>query len=231
MCKRVLCVPLALGVALVLAGCSTTLSPSPASTAVPEPANLTVRKQQVASYVNTGEYGREIARVALEANKFLTKRAPRLAAEGRKIAVVFDIDDTTLTNYPHILANDFGSSSKIWAAWVAEGRAHAIIPVQTVYDTALRLKLEVFFITGRTESERLSTEKNLRDVGYEAWTGIYCQPDDYKGTTRAFKTGVRRKLVAEGHVILANIGDQASDLEGGRAERTFKLPNPFYLTE
>jgi hypothetical protein len=25
-----------------------------------------------------------------------------------------------------------------------------------------------------------------------------------------------------------NMGDQLSDLEGGYAERTFKLPNPFY---
>ena len=28
---------------------------------------------------------------------------------------------------------------------------------------------------------------------------------------------------------IANLGDQESDLIGGHAERTFKLPNPFYL--
>jgi hypothetical protein len=28
--------------------------------------------------------------------------------------------------------------------------------------------------------------------------------------------------------IVANMGDQPSDLEGGFAERTFLLPNPFY---
>jgi acid phosphatase len=32
-------------------------------------------------------------------------------------------------------------------------------------------------------------------------------------------------------VIIANMGDQASDLAGGHAEKTFKLPNPFYLTK
>jgi hypothetical protein len=26
-----------------------------------------------------------------------------------------------------------------------------------------------------------------------------------------------------------NIGDQMSDLDGGFAERTYKLPNPFYF--
>ncbi len=32
----------------------------------------------------------------------------------------------------------------------------------------------------------------------------------------------------EGYRIIASIGDQWSDLEGGSAERVFKLPNPFY---
>ena len=39
------------------------------------------------------------------------------------------------------------------------------------------------------------------------------------------------RLEAEGYTIIGNIGDQLSDLEGGHAERTFKLPNPFYLTK
>jgi hypothetical protein len=31
-------------------------------------------------------------------------------------------------------------------------------------------------------------------------------------------------------MIIVNIGDQ-SDLEGGHAEMTFKVPNPFYFIE
>jgi len=34
--------------------------------------------------------------------------------------------------------------------------------------------------------------------------------------------------VDQGYAIVVNIGDQMSDLDGGFAERTFKLPNPFY---
>lgn len=59
---------------------------------------------------------------------------------------------------------------------MAEGRAHAIIPVQTVYDTAIRNDVAVFFITGRKESDRPGTERNLRDVGYEKWTEIFYKP-------------------------------------------------------
>lgn len=44
-----------------------------------------------------------------------------------------------------------------------------------------------------------------------------------------FKAAERRKLVEQGYTIIVNMGDQMSDLEGGFAERTYKLPNPFYF--
>jgi putative acid phosphatase of HAD superfamily subfamily IIIB len=46
---------------------------------------------------------------------------------------------------------------------------------------------------------------------------------DYKSTKRAeIETTFRVQ-------IIANVGDQQSDLDGGYAERTFKVPNPFYF--
>jgi hypothetical protein len=35
-------------------------------------------------------------------------------------------------------------------------------------------------------------------------------------------------LSTEAITIVLNMGDQESDLMGGYAQRTFKLPNPFY---
>ena len=43
-----------------------------------------------------------------------------------------------------------------------------------------------------------------------------------------FKTPVRAAIETDGYTIIANIGDQPSDLLGGFAERIFLLPNPFY---
>jgi acid phosphatase len=194
-----------------------------------EPVNLSVAKRTVAVYVNSGNYNREIAEVALQANKYLAKRILKGAKGDKKLAVVFDIDETTLTNLGHMMANDFGYVPEIWDAWVAEGRAHAIVPVQTVYDTAVRGKIDVFFVTGRKDSDRPGTEKNLREVGYDTWTKIYYKADNDKRSTEVYKTAVRKQLEADGYVIVANIGDQLSDLDGGHAERVFKLPNPFYL--
>ena len=37
------------------------------------------------------------------------------------------------------------------------------------------------------------------------------------------------KLTEAGYTIVLSMGDQQSDLDGGYAERTFKLPNPVYF--
>lgn len=199
-----------------------------------EPVNLDTSKTAVRRYVDTGEYAQEVAAVALSATHYLNKRIPR-GAKDRKMAVVFDIDETTLSNAPHIIAQDFGYRDEVWDQWVKSAQARAIVPVQVAYDLAVREKVEVFFITGRSESQRAATERNLRDVGYETWTRIFFKPapaaNEKKLTAREYKTGVRRQLTAEGYVIIANFGDQHSDLDGGYAEKTFKLPNPFYLIE
>ena len=224
--KRVLCVALAFGLTLA-ALAQSGVAPDPAY----EPANLYPHKLQLRAYIDSGGYAQDVATVALQANKYLAKRIAKGAKPGRKLAIVFDIDETTLSNLPHILANDYGYVPRIWDEWVAEGRARAIVPVQTIYDTAVRGKIAVFFLTGRKESDRAPTERNLRDVGYDTWTRIYYKPaDDPTLTTAAFKTDIRRKLTQEGYLIVANVGDQNSDLTGGYAERSFKLPNPFYIS-
>jgi predicted secreted acid phosphatase len=223
MFKRAYLASLAAGLAVTFLSC-----PARAE----EPANLTAAKQAVNYYVQSGEYAKDVATVALRANKYLARRIPKGAKPGKKLAVVFDIDDTTLTNLSHMAANDYGYVPAVWNAWVAEAHARAIIPVQTVYDTAIRGKIDVIFITGRPETQRAATEHNLRDVGYDTWARIYFKPTtDVMLTNLGFKIDVRRKLTQEGYTIIANIGDQDSDLAGGYAERTFKLPNPFYLAK
>jgi len=44
-----------------------------------------------------------------------------------------------------------------------------------------------------------------------------------------YKSAAREQITKGGHHIVANVGDQASDLSGGFADGTFKLPNPFYF--
>ena len=55
----------------------------------------------------------------------------------------------------------------------------------------------------------------------EIATGASCSTIHYKSATRAH-------IESLGYDIVANFGDQFSDLKGGSADRTFKLPNPNY---
>jgi hypothetical protein len=48
-------------------------------------------------------------------------------------------------------------------------------------------------------------------------------------TTIHYKSATRAHIESMGFHIVANFGDQFSDLSGGHADRTFKLPNPNYF--
>ena len=221
--------------ALAVAGCATVSR---------EPPNLYPHKQEIRAYVDSGAYDHDMASVALRARTWIEKRAAPVAgapggpidgAQGRrgggKLAMVFDLDETLLSNWPQLSALDFGYLPAAWDAWVAAGPAPAVEPVRDLYRAARRLGVEVIFITGRREHDRAGTEKNLRAIDCADYAVLICKPDNSQETSGAFKLGQRRRLVAEGRIIIANVGDQESDLAGGYAERTFKLPNPFYLTE
>jgi hypothetical protein len=39
------------------------------------------------------------------------------------------------------------------------------------------------------------------------------------------KTKARAAIEAQGYTIVANVGNNTTDLDGGHAERTFKLPD------
>jgi len=88
----------------------------------------------------------------------------------------------------------------------------------------------VFFITARPESLRKPTERNLRAAGYDVWADLVMVPGNSPRLKYAegFKAPARKRIVEQGYTIVVNMGDQESDLAGGYAERTFKLPDPFY---
>ena len=105
----------------------------------------------------------------------------------------------------------------------------AIQPTLAMFKNAKAMGVAVFLISGRSETVRKATESNLRKAGFEGWTALIMRP---RGTSTPFaadyKAPERAKIAAQGFSIIANIGDQPSDLTGGNAERTFLLPNPFY---
>lgn len=206
------------------------------------PGNIHFHKERLTQYHDSGDHERDIEKVAAQASAWLTER---LKGPG-KHAVVFDIDETALSNWPSIKANDFGwitagpctiddkgaiSKPCGLGPWIRMGRAQAIKPVLNLYQTARKLGADVFFITGRPDlpAFREATEKNLREAGFADWAGLSLKPTKQKMDTVTYKGGERKRIESEGWKIVASVGDQNSDLDGGYAEKGFLIPNPYYF--
>jgi acid phosphatase len=204
-----------------------------------QPLNIGQLKRQVMDYVCAGDYDRDIAKALAEAKSFVEQRAGAV----QKPALVLDIDETSLSNWREIRADDFGYIAKGPCtlapqepcgdrSWELAARGEAIGPTLALFNAAKAKGVAVFFITGRAGNRalRAATARNLRKAGYEGWTRLIMRDDaSSKLYADEYKTRERANLEAEGYTIIASVGDQASDLKGGHAERTFRVPNPFYL--
>ncbi|MEH0424183.1 HAD family acid phosphatase [Streptomyces sp. B21-083] len=130
------------------------------------------------------------------------------ASTGEKPAIVFDIDNTTLET-------DFGFSYP----------SPANAPVLKVAQYAQDHGVALFFVTARPDIIKPTTQYNLTHVGYNV-TGLYTRNliDLFKNVGD-YKTAQRVDIESKGYTIIANIGNTATDLSGGHAEKTYKLPD------
>src|SRR2546422_2836730 len=220
----------------------TRASACPSETQVPIPpapeGSLNIDKVKDALLAYQAEnYDGDVAAVFAAARAYVEGRA----GEVSKPALVLDIDETSLSNWANIKANNFGfirdgacdrlpSGPCGFKAWILQAVAPVMMPALDLFNAAKAKGVAVFFITGRRDSERQATLWNLDRAGYEGWAKLVTRPDeDSHATVQAFKTEERRKIAQGGYTIIASIGDQQSDLDGGFAECTFKVPNPFYF--
>ncbi len=177
-----------------------------------------------------GCYAKDLDLQADRAIAFLRTRAAH-RRPNEKLALVLDIDETTLSNWDQMSTANFEYNSKDFNAWVESAQAPAIPGTVRVYDEAQRLGVSVFFLTGRSDSQRASTETNLRVRGFNTWQKLIMRSLEQKGLTAlAYKSAERAKIVAAGYRIVLNVGDQWSDLRGNpEAEYSVKYPDPFYF--
>jgi acid phosphatase len=215
---------------VLLSGCAGRKA-GPAIAAAPD---LPAVQRRVEEYLNSGRYDADFRKVAAAAQAWMEQRVKKAS----KPAIVLDIDETSLSNWPAYRINGWGrvvnGGCDLQAgpcglrAWQGMGQSKALAPTLALVKRARELGVAVFFISGRPPNLRDATERNLREQGYE-WTGVVLLPEGAKFASAAdFKAPERRKIAEQGYSILLSMGDQASDLEGGFAERTFKLPNPVY---
>jgi acid phosphatase len=211
------------------------MAQAPSHVAMPhEPApNLGKLKLTLLAYHDckgdAGCYATDLKHQADLAIAFLDRRVAR-AKPGEKLAVVLDIDETSLSNWDVEKQDDFGYIAKDWNDYDGSAKLPAIPGTLQLFSDALKHGVSVFVITGRSEDQRDFTAANLKSAGYHDWAGLALRaPHPSTQTVTEYKSGERKKIVDAGYKIIVNMGDQISDLNGpAQGELSVKLPNPFY---
>ncbi|MEP9382793.1 HAD family acid phosphatase [Nocardioides cheoyonin] len=181
---------------------------------------------------------------AIEAREL--RSLPRIYAQAKRHhqrpAIVFDADDTTLWTYDmEDGAMKFNYDPTLQNEWVQDARFPATPGMVSLVNKAAKMGFAIFGITGRTADQEPATLTNLADVGYTPFDAdnFYTKwnsgdaPPAYVScvstcTTVEYKAYTRKHIERLGYDIVLNVGDQWSDLQGGYADRTLKLPNPTY---
>jgi len=196
---------------------------------------------------STSPYISELAGIEADNTSRLVNQCKRLVRKGGRPAIVFDADDTTLWTYDmEDGAMRFNFDPTLQNTWVTNGLFLATPGMPALVNAVGAAGCTVFGLTGRNDGQKAATLANLAAVGYTAFTPenyytkwisgstppAYVDPNldgnpatystiDYKASTRAH-------IESQGYDIVANFGDQYSDLIGGSADRSVKLPNPTY---
>jgi HAD superfamily, subfamily IIIB (Acid phosphatase) len=182
-------------------------------------------------------YAHQVAGIEARAKAYLATAVHH--AHGRP-AIVLDVDDTTLLTYNYEQEQGFGYTPASNSAYIATKTMAAVFGMPQLVDWAAARGVTVFYVTGRPEAQRDVSAANLAAVGYTPAADAQhfflknsASPPAYLScgstcTTEQYKSGTRAHIESEGYDVLANFGDQYSDLSGGYADRDVKMPNPMY---
>src|SRR5262245_10458698 len=228
---------------LIASGCAATVAPKPAVPPLP-PAlearhssgvqlpngtfipNLANVKGEIVRFHDSGQWAAAIDKISEQARVRLDELLP----DANRPALVLDVDDTALSSYALQRRLLFGFVESEWERWIEDQSPPPNRGVLKLFNHARSRGIAIFFVTGRREHSREATERQLRAAGYSGWTGVVLKPEAFESpSVVAFKSAARAQIEAKGYEILVNVGDQWSDLEGGHAVATYKLPNPIYL--
>lgn len=197
--------------------------------AMPPSTNLGLLKKELTQYYDSGQYYADVASAVKPARAYLKDRIKNNPTH-KKLAVVFDIDETLVSGYNSMKKNDFGEPLPYLKKELSHGYEEGIPATNDLYKFAKQNHVAIFLVTGRDDKLRTHTMNNLQHLGLTGWTELYLKPvSDHNKSIVPFKTAMRKKITEQGYDIVLNIGDQYSDLLGGYADQDVKIPNPYYF--
>ncbi|MGW1911326.1 HAD family acid phosphatase [Streptomyces sp. NPDC002076] len=192
-------------------------------------------------------YAQDLAGIDADAKRYIDKAARKARRHGEKPAVMFDIDDTLLLSLDYEKRYNYTYNPTTWNDYVNRADRPAVFGSPELVQYAESKGVEVFYNSGLSEAQRAAAVANLKKVGADvnldadhmflkdkanppAYLSDCATPTAWNCTTVQYKSGTRKHIEDDlGYEIIANFGDQYSDLDGGYADRTYKLPNPTYF--
>lgn len=192
-----------------------------------KPLNLTDARSEVIEFYESGKYDEELNEVIKNAREQLQEVELK-----ENFVVIFDVDETALSNYELAERMGFGYVYEMNKEWNAEMKAPAIPQVKELYNFMIEKGAGIIFLTGRNIPEYEVTYKNLKLQGYDVFDTLITQREyEYELTAQEFKSSKRKELTEEGYEIIGTVGDQWSDLNGEYHGIQVKIPNYLYLIE
>ena len=189
--------------------------------------NLGKSKAEVQFYYESGQYDKDLANIISDAKDDLKNIG--LADSS---VVIFDVDETVLSNYPAIKDMDFGFVSDVWNKWIFSEKAPAILEVRDFYHTLLGRGFRIIFLTGRKSDQYQATYNNLIKEGYTKFDTLIVRSKDLNDAPASnFKNIERTVLSGLGYKIAACVGDQKSDMADANTGKKILLPNYLYIVK
>lgn len=188
------------------------------------PLNLTIAKEQVEQYHECGQYDRDLEAIVNKAIAHFNRVPARNNA-----TVVFDIDDTVLSDYANEKEINFGYIPKLSHEWIMRADAPAIPQAKKLYDYLQKKGFKIIFLSGRKYDEYDASIKNLKEQGFTTFDKLIVRSkEEEKISAKHYKTKQREQLTQEGYRIVGTVGDQFSDIKGPYSGYRIKLPNYRY---
>ena len=140
-----------------------------------KPVNLSVSREEVKEYYESGKFDKELDEVIDEAKI----EFDQIYIKNNSV-VIFDIDETALDNYGLAEQMGFGYVYEMNKKWNAEMKAPVIPQVKELYDFLLSKGTKIIFLTGRNFPEYEVTYQNLKSTGYSVFDTLITQIGDEK---------------------------------------------------
>jgi 5'-nucleotidase (lipoprotein e(P4) family) len=132
--------------------------------------------------------------------------------EGKKLAVVVDLDETMLDNSAYAawqVANGKGYSKESWERWVASEKATEVPGAAAFANTVVDNGGEIFYISNRSAKQTQSTINNMKALGFPMADNTHVlgkvDSSDKKSRVDSVK--------AKGFTIVTFAGDNLDDFD------------------